>query len=256
MDTLVVLSNTPHPLDPATRYQPPRVELTISDGPPAAADDRCRLSRPENGARLRADRGLRHGDGAAAMTFQTARELARSARRRPSTSRCPPGEAGPTSSRAARSSASSTSRATRPSTRCSSTPRSSTSATARPTRSARRATSTSRPGTRLMSSEGNAAADDRRRHLRPARHARRRLLGREQPGALRARQEVHAQLPRQLPAGAGAVRARHDQARPAQQHQLLHERARHARRRADVRGRRLRRPAATSRCAPRWTCWC
>jgi urea carboxylase-associated protein 2 len=49
MDTLVVLSNTPHPLDPATRYQPPRVELTISDGPPASADDRCRLSRPENG---------------------------------------------------------------------------------------------------------------------------------------------------------------------------------------------------------------
>jgi urea carboxylase-associated protein 2 len=49
MDTLVVLSNTPHPLDPATRYQPPRIELTISDGPPAAADDRCRLSRPENG---------------------------------------------------------------------------------------------------------------------------------------------------------------------------------------------------------------
>jgi len=49
MDTLVVLSNTPHPLDPATRYQPPRLELTICDGPPAAADDRCRLSRPENG---------------------------------------------------------------------------------------------------------------------------------------------------------------------------------------------------------------
>jgi urea carboxylase-associated protein 2 len=49
MDTLVVLSNTPHPLDPAKRYQPPRVELTISDGPPAAADDRCRLSGPENG---------------------------------------------------------------------------------------------------------------------------------------------------------------------------------------------------------------
>jgi urea carboxylase-associated protein 2 len=49
MDTLVVLSNTPHPLHPATRYQPPRVELTVSDGPPATADDRCRLSRPENG---------------------------------------------------------------------------------------------------------------------------------------------------------------------------------------------------------------
>jgi urea carboxylase-associated protein 2 len=49
MDTLVVLSNTPHPLDPETKYQPPPVELTISDGPPAPADDRCRLSRPENG---------------------------------------------------------------------------------------------------------------------------------------------------------------------------------------------------------------
>jgi uncharacterized protein len=49
MDTLVVLSNTPHPLDPAAQYQPPPVELTISDGQPAAVDDRCRLSRPENG---------------------------------------------------------------------------------------------------------------------------------------------------------------------------------------------------------------
>ena len=86
---------------------------------------------------------------------------------------------------------------------------------------------------------GPPAADHRRRHLRPPRHAGRRLLGREQPGALRARQEVHAQLPRQLPAGAGALRARHEQARPAQQHQLLHERARHARGRADVRRRRL-----------------
>ena len=66
-----------------------------------------------------------------------------------------------------------------------------------------------------MSSEGNVAADDRRRHLRPPRHAGRRLRGREQPGALRARQEVHAQLPRQLPAGARATRARHEQARHA-----------------------------------------
>jgi uncharacterized protein len=49
MDTLVVLSNTPHPLDPATKYNPPPVELTITEGPPAAADDPCRLSRPENG---------------------------------------------------------------------------------------------------------------------------------------------------------------------------------------------------------------
>jgi len=49
MDTLVVLSNTPHPLDPDARYHPPPVELMLGDGPPAAADDRCRLSRPENG---------------------------------------------------------------------------------------------------------------------------------------------------------------------------------------------------------------
>jgi len=49
MDTLVVLSNTPHPLDPSPRYGPPPVALSIKDGPPPAADDPCRLSRPENG---------------------------------------------------------------------------------------------------------------------------------------------------------------------------------------------------------------
>jgi urea carboxylase-associated protein 2 len=49
MDTLVVLSNTPHPLDPATRYAPPPVGLAVRGGPPAASDDPCRLSRPENG---------------------------------------------------------------------------------------------------------------------------------------------------------------------------------------------------------------
>jgi uncharacterized protein len=49
METLVVLSNTPHPLDPAPRYQPPPIEVSIEDGPPPAADDRCRSSRPENG---------------------------------------------------------------------------------------------------------------------------------------------------------------------------------------------------------------
>ena len=49
METLVVLSNTPHPMDPSPRYEPPTVELSIKDGPPPAADDRCRLSRPENG---------------------------------------------------------------------------------------------------------------------------------------------------------------------------------------------------------------
>lgn len=49
MDTLVVLSNTPHPLDPATTYAPPPVELAIWRGDPARADDPCRTSRPENG---------------------------------------------------------------------------------------------------------------------------------------------------------------------------------------------------------------
>lgn len=49
METLVVLSNTPHPLDPATTYRPGPVALAMADGPPAPADDPCRLSRPENG---------------------------------------------------------------------------------------------------------------------------------------------------------------------------------------------------------------
>jgi urea carboxylase-associated protein 2 len=49
MDTLLVLSNTPHPLDPAPSYRPPSVELLISDGPAARQDDPCRVSRPENG---------------------------------------------------------------------------------------------------------------------------------------------------------------------------------------------------------------
>jgi len=49
MDTLVVLSATPHPLDPSREYRPGPVKLIVSDGPPAPADDPCRLSRPENG---------------------------------------------------------------------------------------------------------------------------------------------------------------------------------------------------------------
>ncbi len=49
METLVVLTNTPHRMDPRTTYGPPAVTLSLYDGPPPAADDRCRLSRPENG---------------------------------------------------------------------------------------------------------------------------------------------------------------------------------------------------------------
>lgn len=48
MDTLVVLTNTPHPLDPSTAYAPPPVELLLGPGAPPADDDPCRLSRPEN----------------------------------------------------------------------------------------------------------------------------------------------------------------------------------------------------------------
>ena len=48
MNTLVVLSNTPHPLDPAPSYAPKPVALSIRTGAPAGAADPCRLSRPEN----------------------------------------------------------------------------------------------------------------------------------------------------------------------------------------------------------------
>ncbi len=48
LHTLVVLSNTPHPLDPSTRYAPTPVQLSIHAGAPAAVDDPCRLACPEN----------------------------------------------------------------------------------------------------------------------------------------------------------------------------------------------------------------
>lgn len=48
MDVLIVLSNTPHPLDPSPTYAPPACELTITRVAPPAADDRCRTMRPEN----------------------------------------------------------------------------------------------------------------------------------------------------------------------------------------------------------------
>lgn len=49
MNTLVVLSNTPHPLDPSTSYAPKPVALAIRSGAPGGKEDPCRLSRPENG---------------------------------------------------------------------------------------------------------------------------------------------------------------------------------------------------------------
>ncbi|HET6284059.1 MAG TPA: urea amidolyase associated protein UAAP1 [Polyangia bacterium] len=49
MNTLVVLSNTPHPLDPAPSYKPPSVELSLGEARAPGPDDPCRVSRPENG---------------------------------------------------------------------------------------------------------------------------------------------------------------------------------------------------------------
>lgn len=48
MPTLVVLSNTPHPLDPTTEYAPPPVDLALWAADPVASDDYCRTHRPEN----------------------------------------------------------------------------------------------------------------------------------------------------------------------------------------------------------------
>ncbi|MCB1228925.1 MAG: urea carboxylase-associated family protein [Verrucomicrobiae bacterium] len=48
MKTLVVLNTCPHPLDPTTTWAPKPVKLEVFAGEPAAADDPCRLSRPEN----------------------------------------------------------------------------------------------------------------------------------------------------------------------------------------------------------------
>jgi urea carboxylase-associated protein 2 len=48
LDVLVVLSNTPHPLDPSPRYAPKPVGVDVFRGRPPAADDACRRSCAEN----------------------------------------------------------------------------------------------------------------------------------------------------------------------------------------------------------------
>lgn len=48
MNVLVVLSNTPHPLDPSPTYAPPPVELEIFTTDPRRADDLTLNKRPEN----------------------------------------------------------------------------------------------------------------------------------------------------------------------------------------------------------------
>lgn len=49
MDTLVLFHTCPHPLDPSSTYPRKAVRFEILDGAPAAADDLCRTSAPENG---------------------------------------------------------------------------------------------------------------------------------------------------------------------------------------------------------------
>jgi urea carboxylase-associated protein 2 len=48
MNTLVLLSNTPHPLDPATQYSVKPVHIGVRVAEPVRADDPCRTSCPEN----------------------------------------------------------------------------------------------------------------------------------------------------------------------------------------------------------------
>jgi urea carboxylase-associated protein 2 len=49
MNTLVILSNTPHPLDPAAKYAPKTVGLRIRHAEAPGPFDICRNHRPENG---------------------------------------------------------------------------------------------------------------------------------------------------------------------------------------------------------------
>ena len=49
MNVLLLLNSCPHPLDPNPRYAPKPVHLSLRRVPPPAADDSCRVSRPENG---------------------------------------------------------------------------------------------------------------------------------------------------------------------------------------------------------------
>lgn len=49
MDVLVVLSATPHPLDPRPEWNPSDLELEVLRLPVPDADDPCRVSCPENG---------------------------------------------------------------------------------------------------------------------------------------------------------------------------------------------------------------
>ncbi|MEY2855587.1 MAG: hypothetical protein RL030_2719 [Pseudomonadota bacterium] len=48
MDTIVLLHNGPHPLDPRATYAPPDVQLQAFASAPVGREDACRLRCPEN----------------------------------------------------------------------------------------------------------------------------------------------------------------------------------------------------------------
>jgi uncharacterized protein len=48
MNVLTVLNTCQHPMDPSPAYQPKAVHLSVRRTSPPAADDVCRMSRPEN----------------------------------------------------------------------------------------------------------------------------------------------------------------------------------------------------------------
>jgi uncharacterized protein len=48
MDVLIILSNTPNPLDPSSNYPSVPVEITITDAAPVEENDICVNHRPEN----------------------------------------------------------------------------------------------------------------------------------------------------------------------------------------------------------------
>jgi uncharacterized protein YcgI (DUF1989 family) len=48
MDTLVLVSTAPHPLDPRPAYEPGKVAIVAWDSGPAGPADPCRLSCPQN----------------------------------------------------------------------------------------------------------------------------------------------------------------------------------------------------------------
>ena len=48
MDVLVVLSNTPHKLDPLERYAPKPIALSLRKAQPVSADDVCRTHCEQN----------------------------------------------------------------------------------------------------------------------------------------------------------------------------------------------------------------